>query len=85
MLHSKVDGHSVGQHPLITRMLRGMFNERLLVAKYSTFWGVGVILNYLKGLGKNDVLSLHLLTLKSPMMLALTRLARSVDLTFVFI
>ena len=78
-LHSKVDGYLVGQHPLITRMLRGAFNKRPPVAKYSTFWEVGVVLSYLKGLGKNDTLSLCLLTLKSVMLLALTRPARSVD------
>jgi len=60
-----------------TRMLKGAFNERLSVAKYSTFWDVGVVLRYLKGLGTNDTLSLCLFT----MFLALTRPARSVDLS----
>jgi len=64
-LHSKVDGYSIGQHPLITRMLKGVFNERLPVAKYSAFWDVGVVSKYLKGLGRNDTLSFRLLTLKS--------------------
>ena len=80
-LHSKVDGYLVGQHRLITRMLRGAFNQRPPVVKYSTFWEVGVVLSYLKRLGKNDTLSLRLLTLKSVMLLALTRPARSVDLS----
>ena len=62
-LHSKVDGYSIGQHPLITRMLKGVFNERPPVAKYSAFWDVGVVLRYLKGLGMNDTLSLRLLTI----------------------
>ena len=31
-LHLKVDGYLMGQHHLITRMLRDAFNERLLVA-----------------------------------------------------
>ena len=43
-LHSKVDGYLVGQHPLITRFLKGVFNERPPVAKYSAFWEVGVVL-----------------------------------------
>ena len=41
-LYSKVDGYSIGQHPLVTRMLKGVFNERLPVAKYLAFWDVGV-------------------------------------------
>jgi len=80
-LHAKVEGYSIGQHPLITRMLKGAFNERPPIARYSTFWDVGVVLKYLKGLGENDKLSLRLLTLKSVMLLALTRPARSVDLS----
>ena len=80
-LHSKVDSYSVGQHPLLTRMLKGVFNERPPVAKYSALWDVGVVLKYLKGLGTNDTLSLRLLTIKSVMLMALTRPARSVDLS----
>jgi len=80
-LHSKVDGYSIGQHPLITRMLKGVFNERPPVAKYSAFWDVSVVLRYLKGLGMNDTLSLRLLTIKLAMLMALTRPARSVDLS----
>ena len=40
-----------------------------------------MVLKYLKGLGRNDTLSLRLLTLKSVMLMALTRPARSVDLS----
>ena len=62
-VHCKVDGQSVGQHPLITRMLKGVYNERPPLARYSTFWDVGVVLRYLRGLGENKALSLLLLTL----------------------
>ena len=78
-LHSKVDGYLIGRHPLITRMLKGVFNERPPVAKYSNFWNVSKVLRCLKGLGENDTLSLRLLTIKSAMLMALTRTARSVD------
>ena len=80
-VHSKVDGQSVGQHPLVTRILKGVYNERPPLARYSTFWDVGVVLRYLRGLGENKALSLQLLTLKSAMLLALTRPPRSVDLS----
>jgi len=62
----------IGQHLLITRMLKDVFNERLPVAKYSNFWNVGKVLRYLEGLGENDILSLRLLTIKSAMFMALT-------------
>ena len=80
-VHSKVDGQSVGQHPLITRMLKGVYNERPPLARYSTFWNVRVVLRYLRGLGENKALLLRLFTLKSAMLLSLTRPARSVDLS----
>ena len=57
-IHSKVDGQPVSQYPLVTRMLQGVYNERHSLARYSTFWDVGVVLRYLRGLGENKVLSL---------------------------
>ena len=80
-VHPKVDDHPVGQHPLVSRMLKGVFNERPPLPRYSTFWDVGVVLRYLKQLGSNDSLSLHLLTFKSVLLLALARLSRSTDLS----
>ena len=62
-------------------MLKGIFNERPPLSRYSTFWNVGVVLRYLKQLGNNDLLSLHLLTIKSVMLLALARPSRSMDLS----
>jgi len=80
-VHAKVDGESVGQHPLVMRILKGAFNERPPLPRYSNFWDVGVVLRYLKQLGANGSLTLRLLTIKSTMLLALTRPSRSVDLS----
>ena len=80
-VHARIDGHTVGQHPLVVRMLKGAFNERPPVARYSAFWDVGVVLRYLKSLGNNESLSLRSLTLKTAMLLALARPARSVALS----
>ena len=41
-VHEEVDGYIVGQHPLVTRMLKGAFNERPPLPRYSTFWDVGI-------------------------------------------
>jgi len=43
-VHAKVDGQPVGQHPLISRVLKGAFNERPPVLRYSTFWDDGMVL-----------------------------------------
>ena len=80
-VHSRVDDHPVGQHPLVSRMLKGVFNERPPLSRYSTFWDVGMVLRYLKQLESNDSLTLRLLTIKSVMLLALTRPSRSMDLS----
>ena len=79
--HAKVDGYTVGQHPLVVRKLKGAYNQRLPTARYSAFWDVGVVLHYLKNLGSNEELSLCWLTLKAAMLMALTRPSRSVDLS----
>ena len=79
-IHSKVDGYSVGQHPLVSRLLRGAFNERPPLPRYSSFWNVDVVLAHLRGLGSNGSLSLKDLTLKTVMLMALARPARSADL-----
>ena len=71
----------MGQHPLITRLPKGVFNERPPQPRYSTFWDIGVVLRYLKQLGTNEALTLRSLTLKTTMLLALTRPSRSVDLS----
>ena len=62
-------------------MLEGVFNERPPMARYSPVRDVGVVLHHLKHLGNNESLSLRLLTLKTMMLLVLTRPARSVDLS----
>lgn len=36
VVHGKVDGYSMGQHPLVSRLLRGVFNEWPPLPKYSS-------------------------------------------------
>ena len=44
-VHEKVDGELVGQHPLISRLLKGAFNERPPRPKYHSVWDVDLVLN----------------------------------------
>jgi len=78
--HDHVDGSPIGQHPLVTRMMAGAFNSRPPKARYSATWDVEIVLKYIISLGPNNNLSLKNLTLKTVMLLALTRPTRSVDL-----
>jgi len=79
-IHSKVEGHSVGEHPLVSRVLKGAYNARPPLPRYSTFWDVGVVLQFIKGLGQNGSQTLRQLSIKKAMLLALTSASRSVDL-----
>ena len=78
-VHEKADGYEVEQHPLVSRLLKGVFNQRPPKPCYEVTWDVKV-LNYIDSLGESDSLSLQVLTWKLAMVLALTRPSRSVDL-----
>ena len=71
-----IDGQSVDQHPIITRLLRGMFNERSAVSRYNNTWDGDIVLQYLKTLRPVGDLSLKLLTLKLNALLTLVSAQR---------
>ena len=81
LVHEKVDGHDVGKHPLVVRMLKGIYHDRPPLPRYTCTWNVQTVLNYLDSLGDNATLSLKQLTWKVAMLLALTRPSRSTDLS----
>ena len=68
-----MDGNSIGVHPAVTRLLKGVFHSRPPQTRYSSFWDVGTVISYLRNLGDNDSLNLRHLTLKTAILLALTR------------
>ena len=76
-----MDGVGVGTHPAVAGLLKGAFHKRPPMPRYSSFWDVGTVINYLKSLGNNEHLTLRQLTLKTVMLLALTRPSRSADLS----
>ena len=61
----------MGEHPLVSRALKGVFNTRSPLPQYSTFWDVSVVLQHIIQLGHNYSLSLHQLMLLTVMLLAL--------------
>lgn len=80
MTHSEVDGVQVGQHPLVTRFLKGVFNSRPAAPRYSSTWDVNIVLSYLGSLPDNTSLPLTLLTYKLAMLKALSNADRCSDL-----
>ena len=80
-IHQKVDGQNIGQHPLVCRLLKGSYNQKPPTPRYTHFWDVGVVLRFIKQLGTNPSLSLKWLSIKTAMLMALTRPSRSADLS----
>ena len=80
-VHERIDGYTVGQHPLITRLMKGVFNDRPPLPRYTCTWNVQTVLSYISSWGSNDSLSLKQLSWKTAMLLALTRPSRSADLS----
>ena len=62
----------IGSHPLIFRLLKGMYNVRTLIPRYSTTWDVTKVTTYLATLFPSDQLSLKNLMLKTVMLCALS-------------
>ena len=80
-VHEKADGYTVSKHPLICRLIKGVFQARPPLPRYSHTWDVQKVLNYLNSLGDNRTLSLKHLSWKVTMLLALSHLSRSADLS----
>ena len=65
------DGSSAGKNPLISRLLKGVFQSRAQKPKYTEVWDVQNVLSYLKTLHPVDSLSLKDLSFKFLMLLLL--------------
>ena len=78
--HPEIQGHKVGQHPLVVQFMKGAFNMNPPKPRYSTTWSVDKVLSHIKDLGQNEHLSLKLLTRKLAMLMALTSEGRAQEL-----
>ena len=65
-VHTEIEGCSVGQHPLISRILKGAFNSRPPKPRYETTWDVAQVLRWMENLGPNDSLSIADLSERLP-------------------
>ena len=70
------DGSKFGEHPLVCRCLKGIYELRPALPKYSRIWDVNIVLNFLKTLDFASELSLKDLSLKLTMFLCLTTAQR---------
>ena len=77
--HPDIEGSPVGSHPLVSRLLRGMFNSRPPVPRYSGSWDVRTVVEFLTN-HKSSTLSTLNLAKKAATLLALINADRCSDL-----
>ena len=78
-MHTPIDGMSIGQHPLVARLLKGAFWTCPPLPRYTGTWDVNQVLNHLHRQGPFDPgISLKSLSQRTVMLLALMRPSRSV-------
>ena len=79
-MHTPVDGLSIGQYPLVSRLLKGAFQTRPPLPRYQGIWDVSIVLHHIGSHCLDHSLTLKQLSLRTVMLLALTRSSRSADL-----
>jgi len=67
----KIDGFSVGSHPMVCKLLTGIAKQKPPNSKYAVIWKPSVVLELFKEWGDNKSLSLALLSMKLCGLLAL--------------
>ena len=80
MTHDEIDGTRIGQHPLVSRFLKGVYNTRPPTPRYPITWDVDVILTYMSTLLHNAELGQKYMSYKLAMLLALANADRCSDL-----
>lgn len=66
-----IDGQPAGQHPLVRRFLKSVFQQRPSLPRYSTTWDPNIVLDHIKSLGPNKRLTVMQLSSKLAMLMLL--------------
>jgi len=80
MTHNPIGSTPIGQHPLVSRLMKGIYNSRPPEPQYSTTWDVSSVLDWIKRLGNNKDLSLKVLSGKLALLMALVSANRTSEL-----
>ena len=70
-----------GAHPVVARFLKGVFELKSSLPRYSSIWDVSIVLQHLRSLGPPTQLDLKSLTMKTTMLLCLLTGQRCQTLT----
>ena len=72
-----INGRPMGEHPLIVRLLKGMFNVRAPVPRYNGTWDVNIVLKFLENWHPLETLEMKHLTFKTVALVGLVSAQRS--------
>ena len=75
VLH-KFDGVPFGQHPIVIRVMKGIYNERPQLSRYGSTWDIDIVLEFLRELSPLKSLTIRELTAKLVMLLLLVTAQR---------
>ena len=70
----------MGQHSLVSRLLKGVYNTCPPQPRYTTTWDVDVVIKYFQSLGENSSLTLKMLSQKLALLMALVEANRVSEL-----
>ena len=79
MTHNTIENTPIGQHPLVSRLLKGIYNSRPPEPRYSTTWDVTTMLTWMKGQGAEEM-SLKDLSGKLALLMTLANTNRTPEL-----
>ena len=65
------NGNTFENHPLVTRLMKGVFESRPTLPRYNSIWNLSTVLDFIKTLGPNEELGLINVTLKCVTLVAL--------------
>ena len=80
MTHAPIEGVVVGKHPLVSRLMKGIYNQRPPQPRYTSTWDVQVVLDHVRGWGSTASLGRKQLSQKLAMLMALANASRCSEL-----
>lgn len=75
-----IEGHRIGEHPLVVQFLKGSFNSKPPRARYNKIWNPDVVLNNFISFPENKDFSLAVIFYKLGILIALACLLRVLEL-----
>ena len=78
--HVHINNKPVGEHPEVSRLMRGVSNERPPQPRYCSTWDINTVLKYIQSMGPNANLSNRDISIKTAILLAITSSHRGKEL-----